>query len=133
MGLLTYAVISVCPALLVWLALRIGPVLLDAAEAWQRRRHRRQEPEGPPLEKVVAAVRRLRREIRSGSPTTHVRARALAAAYDDVLVDLCRIVGVDTPLACAEEADRPFARLQTEAALEQAGIALDPPGSVTAG
>jgi hypothetical protein len=46
---------------------------------------------------------------------------------------VCRIVGLESPLVGAEAGERPFARLQTEAALEQAGIRLDPPGSVTAG
>jgi hypothetical protein len=42
-------------------------------------------------------------------------------------------VGVDAPLACAVGTeDRAFARLLTEAALEDAGISLDPPQDDTA-
>jgi hypothetical protein len=57
---------------------------------------------------------------------------ALETAYDDTLLECCRLVEVDTPLAAAEGHDRPFARLLTEAALEDAGIALDPPGGGSA-
>lgn len=130
-GLVLFVVAATCPALVVWAAVRLGPVLADRIGEWWR--GRRPEPLREPLESVVASLRRLRREIRDVPPTTNVRAQALAAAYDDVLIDVCRIVGVDAPLVDAEGSDRAYARLQTEAALEQAGIALDPPGSVTAG
>jgi len=50
------------------------------------------------------------------------------AAYDDVLHDLCRAVGLARPpLREVPERERPFARLQTEAAIEEAGVLLDPP------
>ena len=76
----------------------------------------------------VSTVRRLRRELKGAPPTTQVRRVALQAAYDDALVDACRVAGIpDPPLAGAEGSDRPFARLLTEAALEEAGVALDPP------
>ncbi len=130
-GLVLFVVAATCPAVVAWLAVRIAPSLVG--KLGDCLRDRRVRPEGQPLETVVAALRRLRREIRDVPPTTNVRAQALAAAYDDVLIDVCRIVGVDSPLVGAEAAERPFARLQTEAALEQAGITLDPPGSVTAG
>jgi hypothetical protein len=52
---------------------------------------------------------------------------ALFGAYDETLLEACAMVGVDAPLATATGPDRAFARLLTEAALEDAGIALDPP------
>lgn len=130
LGLLVYVLIAASPVVLIWLAARVVPFLIDrVCDQFARRK----PTVRPPLETVVARLRRLRRELRDIPPTTNVRAQALAAAYDDVLLDACRLVGVDAPLAGAEGADRPFARLLTEAALEEAGIALDPPGSVTAG
>jgi hypothetical protein len=51
---------------------------------------------------------------------------AVEAAYDDTLLECCRLVDIDAPLATADAGDRPYARLLTEAALENAGIALDP-------
>ncbi|MDN5857327.1 MAG: hypothetical protein L0H84_01775 [Pseudonocardia sp.] len=130
-GLVFFVVAATCPALVVWAIVRFGPMVVDRiGDRWRRRRR---EPDCRPLESEVASLRRLRRELRNAPPTTNVRAQALTAAYDDALIEVCRIVGVDPPLAGADGADRAFARLQTEAALEQAGIALDPPGSVTAG
>jgi hypothetical protein len=94
-------------------------------------RLQRRRPVTPSLESVVGNLRRLRREVR-GRPPTQVRHLALLAAYDDTLMQACRIVGVDAPLTEATESDRPFARLLTEAQLEDAGIALDPPSGATA-
>ena len=91
-----------------------------------------------------AAVRRGPRSRRSsatsagcaarsaGKHPTQVRHLALLSAYDQTLVQACDIVGVDAPLDGATEAERPFARLLTEAQLEEAGIALDPPGAAAA-
>jgi hypothetical protein len=126
-GLLLYLLVAVTPTLVVWLVLRLVPVAAALAE------RRRTPPPPPSLEFVVANLRRLRREVRGAPPPSQVRRLALAAAYDDTLLQLCALVGVDAPLADADEADRAFARLLTEAALEQAGIALDPPrGSAAA-
>lgn len=125
-GLLLYLLVAVAPTLAFWCALRLLPAAYARLE---ERRERRREVLGPSLQQVVADVRRLRREIRGGRATTQVRRVALLAAYDDALLDACRVAGVaDPPLAAAPvAADRPFARLLTEAALEEAGVVLDPP------
>jgi hypothetical protein len=60
-----------------------------------------------------------------------VRRVAVLAAYDDALLDVCRLVEVDAPLATAVGHDRAFARLLTEAAVEDAGIPLDLPAGGT--
>jgi hypothetical protein len=124
-GLVLYLLVAVAPTVAFWMALRLIPA------AWARleeRRAARREVLGPSLQQVVADVRRLRRELRGPPASTQVRRVALQAAYDDALLDACRVAGVpDPPLAAAEGPDRPFARLLTEAALEEAGIALDPP------
>ena len=126
--LLLYAVVAVAPTLLLlaavrWLPAAVGHVL-DL-------RLQRRRPPGPTLESVVGNLRRLRREV-CGKHPTQVRHLALLSAYDDTLVQACRIVGVDAPLAEASDTERPFARLLTEAQLEEAGIALDPPGTAAA-
>lgn len=122
-GLLLYLLIAAAPAALFWIVLRVIPA------AWSALGDRRRRPEpGPPLESVVADLRRLRREVRGRPQRTQVRRVALLAAYDDTLLLACRIVGVpDPPLAAAVGPDRALARLVTEAELEAAGIALDPP------
>lgn len=132
LGLLILLLVAVTPTLVVWLALRLVPAAVSAA--LDRHRRRRAPPPGPSLERVVADLRRLRREVRAGPPPTRVRQVALLAAYDDVLVAACRVVGVDDPpLATADGGERAFARLLTEAAIEEAGLALDPPhGGATA-
>ena len=126
--LLIYALVAATPTLLVWSAVRwVPPVigyLLDL-------RLQRRRSTGPSLETVVGHLRRLRREVRGKHPT-QVRHLALLSAYDETLVQACGIVGVDAPLAEATDAERPFARLLTEAQLEEAGIALDPPGAAAA-
>jgi hypothetical protein len=129
LGLLLYILVAATPTVLFWAALRLFPA---AVRSWRKRRKRRDLPTGPALESVVANLRRLRREMRRGGQRTQVRRVALQAAYDDTLLECCRLVEVDAPLAGAGPAERPFARLQTEAALECAGIALDPPGGGTA-
>ncbi|MCO1660022.1 hypothetical protein [Pseudonocardia humida] len=123
-GLLLYLLIAATPTLVFWVSLRVLPALV--ARVAERRRSRHQ-PTATPLESTVADLRRLRREVRSREQRTHVRRTAVLAAYDDALLDVCRQVEVDAPLATAVGHDRVYARLITEAALEDAGIALDPP------
>jgi hypothetical protein len=124
LGLLLYLLVAATPTVLFWAALRLLPA---AVTAWVDRRRRRRAPTGPALESVVANLRRLHREVCCGCYRTQVRRMAVEAAYDDTLLECCRLVAVDAPLATADARDRPFARLLTEAALENAGIALDPP------
>ncbi len=127
-GLLIYALVAATPTLLVWVAVRWLPPVIGYLIDLRLQRRR---PPGPTLESVVGHLRRLRREVRGKHPT-QVRHLALLSAYDDTLLQACRIVGVDAPLTEATEAERPFARLLTEAQLEEAGIALDPPGAAAA-
>jgi hypothetical protein len=125
-GLVLYLLIAVAPSLVFWASLRLLPAVV--ARVAERRRSRRRPP-GPPFERTVADLRRLRREVRGRDQRTQVRRVAVLAAYDDALLDVCKLVEVDAPLATAVGRDRVFARLLTEAALEDAGIALDPPAA----
>jgi hypothetical protein len=129
LGLLLYLAIAVTPTLVLWVSLRLLPAAAAALSERLRsaRRAARPRPAGPPLEATVADLRRLRREVRAREHRTQVRRTAVLAAYDDALLDVCRLVEVDAPLATAVGHDRIYARLLTEAALEDAGIALDPP------
>jgi hypothetical protein len=126
LGLVLYLVIAVAPSMVFWASLRLLPFVFSRVA--ERRRSRRR-PLGPPLERTVADLRRLRREVRIRNQPTQVRRLAVLAAYDDALLDVCKLVEVDAPLATAVGRDRVFARLLTEAALEDAGIALDPPAA----
>lgn len=124
LGLLLYVFLAAAPTVIFWLALRVMPAVVEPVSEWRaRRRHR---TSGPSLESSVANLRRLRREMCGRAQPTQVRRLALYAAYDDTLIELCGLVGVDAPLGTTTESDRAFARLLTEASLEEAGVALDP-------
>jgi hypothetical protein len=123
-GLLLYVAIAVAPTVVVWLGVRLLPAVVTSF----LERTRRTDPStGPCLESVVSNLRRLHRLVRDCRPPTRVRTVALLAAYDDTLLEACAMVDLDAPLATASASDRAFARMLTEAALENAGIALDPP------
>jgi hypothetical protein len=82
------------------------------------------QPVGRPLERVVADLQRIRAEVVAPVPgCSKVRRDATLAAYDDVLAEACRLLGVpdrltDLPPGTEREAER----LHTEWLLEQAGV-----------
>ena len=83
----------------------IGGALVGGARLWRRWRDGREPgplPLGPPIERIAADLRRLhgqRRVLRHQVPAPGrvVRARALTAAYVDVLTDACRVLEVAPP------------------------------------
>lgn len=136
-GIVLFALIAFSPAVLLWLVLRLPRAVRIL---WDRRRPARPaRATRAPLENLVADLRRLHAEHRGPPPSTMVRRTALLSAYDDVLLDVCDAVGIpDPPLRAAVAAggtagalgaDRDLARLRTEAAVEEAGIALDRPAA----
>jgi hypothetical protein len=90
----------------------------------QRHRRRPPKPVGRPLERVVADVHRIRAEVLSPAPgASKVRRDATLAAYDDVLAEACRALGLPDHLTCLPRGtDRDAERLHTEWLLEQAGV-----------
>ncbi len=128
-GILFVAVLVVAPVLLYLVTARWLPALVDNIAERRKVRRAQQQPAEPAIESAVADLRRLRREVCAGRQPNHVRHVALLAAYDSTLIRVCRYVEVDSPLTVAVGSDRPYARLVTESALEDAGIVLDPPGA----
>lgn len=128
MAVLSLAVVVGTPVLLYLVGCRLLPAVVGGLTEWHRKRRARQRPARPSVESAVVNLRRLRRELRAGQQPNHVRHVALQQAYDATLIQVCGYVEVDAPLAVAVGGDRPFARLVTESALEQAGVALDPRG-----
>jgi hypothetical protein len=78
-------------------------------------------PAGMPID-----LRRIRVQARrpvTGMPMA--RRRAIAAAYDDALLDACRALDVPTELdRISDDLERESERLRTEAELERAGVDL---------
>lgn len=139
-GVTVFLVVSFAPVVLLWLVVRMPTVARRVVDAARADGHGRRPPlpAGPPLERLLADLRRLDRQRRGPPPTTRVRRVALLAAYDDVLLATCRAVGVDDPplrpwvehggTAGALDTGRDLARLRTEAELEATGVRIDPPG-----
>ncbi|ANY06054.1 hypothetical protein [Pseudonocardia sp. HH130630-07] len=139
-GVIVFLAIALGPAVLVWLVGRLPGVVRRARRG--RGRAAPPAPVGPPLERLVADLRRLERMRRDPRPTTWVQRVALLAAYDEVLLATCRAVGVEDPplrafvadggVAGALDRGRALARIRTEAALEATGVRIDPPGPAVA-
>jgi hypothetical protein len=111
-------------ALIAW----TGPVVRWTRRNVQRRRAaRRPDPSRRPLQVVAADVRRLGRSLTlvpAGAPMA--RRRALAAAYDDVLIEAAVLLEVPHELrATPEGSARDLERLRLVAALEDAGLAVE--------
>ena len=122
LGLVEFLLIAATPPVLIWAGVRLV--------RWLGKRGGGSPAAGPALQSLVADLHRLRRELCGPPCGSRVRQAALEQAYDGTLMDLCRMLAVPAgQLAAAAPADRPFARLQAEAALEAAGVVLDPGGA----
>jgi hypothetical protein len=119
-GLLVVVACTVVLGLVVGGALHAGSLGRFA----HRHRRRPLQPVGRPLERVVADLHRIRAEVVSPVPgASKVRRDATLAAYDDVLADACRALGVPDHLtAVPPGTEREAERLHTEWLLEQAGV-----------
>ena len=100
----------------------------DGRRWWQRRWGRPARPVPPAdversLERLVADLRRLEREYQRIESSNELgrasRLRAVGMAYDDTLRACCRAVGLEAPERSPLSS---IHRLQTEAALAQAGV-----------
>jgi hypothetical protein len=83
-------------------------------------------PDGLPIERIAADIRRIRpqaRHLESGMPMA--RRIAIVAAYDEALMDACRALDVPTDLdRIVDSLERESERLRTEVELERAGVDL---------
>ena len=84
-------------------------------------------PAGPPIEDVARHLRRLRREALAPAPgAPMLRRQAAMAAYEDVLLQAARALGVpDTLSDLRPGTDREAERLRIEHLLRSAGLVLD--------
>ncbi|PRX47680.1 hypothetical protein B0I33_105260 [Prauserella shujinwangii] len=119
-NVLIYLAVVIAPTATCWVILML-PRLVAAA-----RRRRAPEPQGPPVERLAADLRRVRHSLATLPPNAPmVRRRATGEAYDALLAQACRAVGVAHRLdAVPEGIDRELERLRVEEALRGAGLAI---------
>jgi hypothetical protein len=118
------AVAAMLPLGFTLLLIHIAAVIEHAQAVLDRLRpQRRQRAVGQPVERLAADLHRLAVHIdtieRSQEMHRVARLRAASLAYDDVLLSACRTLEVEVPETTPLD---PVARLQTEAALAQAGL-----------
>ncbi len=79
-----------------------------------------------PIERIAADLRRIRPQaLRPAIGTPYSRRLAIVAAYDDVLLDACRALGVSTELdRITDSLERESERMRAEHELEKAGVDL---------
>ena len=84
-------------------------------------------PAGPAIEDVARSLRRLRGQVLSPAPgTTMAKRRGTTAAYEDLLVQAARALGVEDTLSeLPDGTEREAERLRLEHLLREAGLALD--------
>lgn len=120
-NVLIYAVAVVLPTAVFWLALKLPGLI----EAFGRRR-RTPLPAQPPIERLAADLRRVRRDLaglKPGAPM--VRRRAAHQAYDALLAQACTAVEVPHRLdEVPDGVEREVERLRVEEALRGAGLAI---------
>ncbi|WP_158879603.1 hypothetical protein [Amycolatopsis anabasis] len=120
-NLLLYAVVATAPTIGFWLALRLG----RAVRTFVARR-RAPRPEGLPIERLAADLRRVHRALTEFAPGTPATRRyAARQAYDALLMQACREVGVRHRLdRVPEGVDREVERLRVEQGLRDAGLVI---------
>ncbi|WP_193608125.1 hypothetical protein [Nocardioides lijunqiniae] len=81
-------------------------------------------PTGPPVEQIAADVERIRRCVRSAPPGMPVaQRRGWLQAYDDVLVEACRALGLEQALESLPPGSlRELERERVERLLVRAGL-----------
>ena len=111
------------PVILFWLALRL-PRLTESLR--ERRAARSPRPQGLPIERLAADLRRVNRELRElPNGTSMVRRRGTQMAYDHLLGQACEALGIEHELAALPEGlDHDLERARVEVALERAGLVI---------
>ena len=104
-----------------------GPLLRWIGRCIDRRREARQpRTNRRPIQVVAADIRRLARQLSlvpAGAPMA--RRRALAAAYDDVLIEAAVLLEIPHQMRTIPDGRaRDVERLRLQAALEGAGLAV---------
>ncbi len=82
-------------------------------------------PSGPPIERLAADLRRLRPLL--DDPTrSRTQREGARLAYEEVLVDACRALGIDHRLGAGRGLAAEVEVLRVEAALADSGLRIVP-------
>jgi hypothetical protein len=120
-NLILFAVVCLAPTVLFWCALHVPQLV-----ARLREKRAKPQPDGPPIERVAADLRRVHRLL-AGYPAGTPAARRFGTrqAYDELLTQACRQVGVSHRLGeLPEGMDREIERLRVEQSLRERGLAV---------
>jgi hypothetical protein len=125
-GTVTLAEVTVGLALLVGAILHQHEIARAARRLRDRLRPPPERPAGRPIDRIASDVRRVRRDFYQPAPGLPMARRiALSKAYDDLLLDACRALGVpDTLSALPLGTERDAERLHVESQLTRAGLRL---------
>ncbi|MFI6025137.1 hypothetical protein [Amycolatopsis magusensis] len=120
---LLYGLVAIAPTVLFWLVLRV-PRLTRLVR--QRFFPRPLPPPHPPVENLVADLRRVHRLLAAYGPgTPAARRTGTRQAYDALLTQACAAVEVPHRLDTLPEGlDRELERLRLEHALRTAGLPI---------
>ncbi|GAA5157774.1 MULTISPECIES: hypothetical protein [Amycolatopsis] len=118
-NVLAYFAVCLGPLLVFWLFAKLPRV----AFAWRERR-RPPAPAGPPIERLAADLRRVRRALDRLPPhAPAVRRFATEQAYDELLAQACRAVGEEQWLDTLPPGlEREIERLRVEESLHRCGV-----------
>jgi hypothetical protein len=129
-GVTELALITIGVALVLWAMAHAAEILehgIRCAQALHLVGRPTPTPQGMPIERIAADLRRIRPQaVAPAAGMPMARRKAIVMAYDQALVEACRALGVRTDLARVTDAfERESERLRTESELERAGVALD--------
>ncbi|CCH30312.1 hypothetical protein ABZ816_17480 [Actinosynnema sp. NPDC047251] len=118
-NLALFAAAALAPSALYWAALRVPRVV-------GRLRREPAAPQGLPIERLAADLRRVRAALARVEPGTPQARRAGARqAYDALLAQACAALDVTHRLDVVPEGvDREIERLRVEESLRQAGVVV---------
>ena len=125
-GLITIALVTVFLGVLVGSVLYQHEVVVFARHLLERVSPTPEPPAGRPIERIASDVRRVRDEFCRPAPGLPMARRvALSRAYDDLLLDACRALGVPDSLSgLPPGTERDAERLHVEHELTRAGLRL---------
>jgi hypothetical protein len=128
-GIAELMALSAASVVILLAALRIDRVGASIATAFRRVFPAKQAPSGPPLERIVADIRRLAAAIDALPPRApFVKRKGYILAYDRALGAACSALGIEDDLQRVSFGPaRDMVRLRVEAELACAGLVLESP------